>query len=259
VVGLSTIDFKLTDAYADLPESQAFQIETLLPLQGCVYPYRHIAPAAEHPFHRERLGLSPDNVVMAAFVNPLKLSRRCLALWREILERIPNAVLAISPHSAALRAVYGRLFAAAGIAHTRVRVVPQGRSEAENQARYSIVDFVLDPVPFGGANGTLEPLDMGVPVVALAGRRHGERCAYSILANLGVMQTVARSGTEYVEIAARLATDATFAVEVRQAIRRGLQRSPLTDMDAHVRHLEQAYLHALEERSPAALAAARES
>ena len=49
VVGLTAIDFKLTDAFADTTENQAFQIETLLPMAGCVYPYRHIAPAAEHP------------------------------------------------------------------------------------------------------------------------------------------------------------------------------------------------------------------
>ena len=55
-VGLSTIDFKLTDAFADVPENQAFQIETLLPMDGCVYPYRHVAPASEHPFHRAALG-----------------------------------------------------------------------------------------------------------------------------------------------------------------------------------------------------------
>jgi predicted O-linked N-acetylglucosamine transferase (SPINDLY family) len=44
--GLSTIDFKLTDAYADVPGNQAFQLEPLLPMEGCVYPYRHVAPAA---------------------------------------------------------------------------------------------------------------------------------------------------------------------------------------------------------------------
>ena len=37
------IDFKLTDRHADVAESQAFQIETLLPMDGCVYPYRHVA------------------------------------------------------------------------------------------------------------------------------------------------------------------------------------------------------------------------
>ncbi|HVO90820.1 MAG TPA: tetratricopeptide repeat protein, partial [Casimicrobiaceae bacterium] len=35
-VGLSSIDFKLTDRYADLADNQRTQIETLLPMQGCV-------------------------------------------------------------------------------------------------------------------------------------------------------------------------------------------------------------------------------
>ncbi|HTR58099.1 MAG TPA: tetratricopeptide repeat protein [Casimicrobiaceae bacterium] len=252
VVGLSVIDFKLTDACADLPENQQFQLETLLPMDGCVYPYRHVAPAPEHPFHRDRLGIAADRIVIGAFVSALKLSRRCLALWHEILERVPEAVIAVSPLSPEMRAVFGRLFSAAGIAHSRVCVVPQGRGEAENRARYGMVDFVLDPIPFGSANGTLEPLDMGVPVVTLAGRRHGERCAYTILANLGVTQTVARSEREYVEIALRLASDVAFRTEVRGAIRSALERSALTDMDAHTRHLEQAYLRALEQRYPAA-------
>ena len=72
--------------------------------------------------------------------------------------------------------------------------VPQGRDDAENQARYELVDFVLDPMPFGGVNGTLEALDMGVPVVTLVGKRHGERTGYSMLANLGVTDTIAQSG-----------------------------------------------------------------
>ena len=254
VVGLSTIDFKLTDAYADLPEMQRYQIETFLPMEGCVYPFRSIAPAAEHPFHRDRLGISSDAVVIGAFVNPLKLSRRCLTLWRQVLDAVPKAVLAISPLSAERRGAYLRLFSAAGIDEARVCVLPQGRNEAQNQARYGLVDFTLDPLPYGGANGTLETLSMGVPVVTLVGAKHGERCGYSMLANLGAIQTVAASGTQYVETAVRLATDPAFMAEVRAAIRAGLESSPLVDMVAHTRSLERAYLRALELRYPAALA-----
>jgi len=258
-VGLSTIDFKLTDDYADLPEMGAFQLEAFLPMAGCVYPYRRMPPAMDHPFSRDRLDIAADAVVIGAFVNPLKLSRRCLALWRDVLDRIPGAVLAISPMSVERREVYGRLLAASGIAESRVRVLPQGRDEAENQARYSLVDFVLDPMPYGGANGTLEALDMGVPVVTLVGRRHGERSTMSILTNLGVTQTIAASGSEYVEIAVRLARDAGFRSEVKAAIAAGLARSPLVDMDAHTRHLEQAYARALEQRYPQALGVATEN
>ena len=154
------------------------------------------------------------------------------------------------------RGIFVRLLTSAGIDLQRVVVVPQGRNDAENQARYHIVDFTLDPMPFGGVNGTLESLDMGVPVVTLRGRKHSERTSYSILANLGVTQTVADSAAEYVEIAVRLATDSPFMREVRASIQAGLASSPLVDMPAHTRNLEQAYLKALELRYPTAVAAA---
>jgi len=112
---------------------------------------------------------------------------------------------------------------------------------------------VLDPMPYGGVNGTLEALDMGVPVVTLVGRRHGERASFSILASLGVTQTVAQTGREYVDLAVRLAADPTFMRDVRAAIRSGLAGSALTDMPGHTRNLEAAYVQALRLKAPAAL------
>ncbi len=57
-LGLDAIDFKLTDAQCDPPENQAYMIETLLPMEGCVYPYRHVAPLRAHPFHREQMQIA---------------------------------------------------------------------------------------------------------------------------------------------------------------------------------------------------------
>jgi predicted O-linked N-acetylglucosamine transferase (SPINDLY family) len=255
-LGLSTIDFKLTDRFADVPEAQSSQIESLLPMDGCVYPYRHIEPAQSRRLRRETFGLAADAVVIGAFVSGLKLSRRCLTLWREVLLRVPKAHLAFSPLNPALAPLYARQAGAAGIDASRILFVPQGADDAENQARYAMIDFVLDPMPYGGVNGTLEALDAEVPVVTLVGRRHAERTSYSILANLGVLQTVAHSGREYVDIAVRLATDTAFMRDVRAAIRAGLVDSALTDMPAHTRSLEAAYLEALAQKAPDALAAA---
>ena len=159
-------------------------------------------------------------------------------------------MLVFSPVQPSLRVVYQRICASVGIDAARIAFLPQGRDDAENQARYRVIDFVLDPMPYGGVNGTLEALDMGVPVVTLVGRRHAERTSYSILANLGVTDTVANTGGEYVDIAVRLATDRTFAAGVRMQIRAALTHSALTDMSLHARNLEDAYLRALRERVP---------
>jgi len=254
-LGLAAIDFKLTDHFADVPENGAFQVERLLPMEGCVYPYRQVAPAIVHPFDRATLGIATNAIVIGAFVNPLKLSRRCLALWRDVLQHAPSAVLAFSPANPAQRESYVRLARAVGIDTARLLFIPQGRDDAESQSRYHLVDFVLDTMPFGGVNGTIEALAMQVPVVTLVGRRHGERTSYSILANLGVHETVAQSGREYVEIARRLAEEPSFRLTVRARIAAGLAHSPLTDMPQHTRNLEAAYLHAMSAApsSPSAL------
>ncbi|HVF64214.1 MAG TPA: tetratricopeptide repeat protein [Casimicrobiaceae bacterium] len=255
-VGLEAVDFKLTDDYADVPGNQEGLVETLLPMAGCVYPYRTIEPPTANPFTRTALGLRNDAIVIGVFVAPMKLSRRCLSLWREVLGKLPSALLAFSPTTVKLRPVFERLCEAANIPRDRLVFLPQGRDDSENQGRYAVVDFVLDPMPFGGVNGVLEPLGAGVPVVTLVGQRHGERSAYSILANLGVTQTVAESGRDYVEIAVHLGSDAEFARSVREAIRAGLRASTLVDMPGHTRNLEAAYIEALSRKAPDALAAA---
>jgi len=244
-VGLDSIDFKLTDQYADTTANQTYLLEHLLPMQGCVFPYRHIAPASQHNYQRTKLGIKKNAIVLGAFVTLIKLSPRCLALWRRVLEALPNAVLAFSPHNIEAKAGYLQRLKAAGIAATRVVFIPPGKDEAHNQARYTLVDMVLDTLPFGGVNGTLEALDMDVPVVTLRGERHGERTGFSILTNLGVTATIACNEQEFIDIAKRLANDQTFYASVTDAIRRGLVDSPLVNMDDHVRHLEEAYRQAL--------------
>lgn len=244
-MGLAAVDFKLTDRLADRPENAADYVETLLPMEGCVYPFRRMVAAPVHPYHRDRLGIAADATIIGAFVTPLKLSRRTLALWKSVLDSVPGARLAFSPNAPWMRDAYPRLLAAAGIDAGRILWLPQGRDEAERLARYAVVDFVLDPMPFGNVNGTLEPLNMHVPVVTLCGQSHGERTGFSLLSALGLTKTIAQSGRDYVAIAVRLATDAHFMRAVRGEIAAAIE-SPRTAAHAYTRNLEAAYLQALD-------------
>ena len=192
------------------------------------------------------MNISPDAVVLGAFYNILKLSTRCLNAWRTILERAPHALLAFSPMQDEAKPGYLRRVAAAGIDTARVIFIPYGGSDEMNQARYEVIDLVLDAFPFGGVNGTLEALDAGVPVVTLCGEKHGERTSYSILENLGVRDTVAATESGYIEIACRVIADGAFRKRLEDDIRKCIVSSPLTDMDNHTRNLEAAYCEALE-------------
>jgi predicted O-linked N-acetylglucosamine transferase (SPINDLY family) len=245
-VGLSAIDYKLTDAWCDVPANQEWLIERLLAMDTGCYPFRLGASAEDHSYRRERFGIAPDAVVIGAFVSLLKLSRRCLTLWRDVLAQLPHAVIALSPQDLSLNGHYVRLFREAGIVEKRLVFLPQSRDEAENLARYALVDFVLDPMPYGGVNGTMEALSMHVPVVTLCGRHHSERTSTSILQHLGAPETIATSGNEYVALAVRLAREQSFRNAVSERIRDRLARSPYVDPRHYTRSLERAYVAAID-------------
>jgi len=98
-VGMRQVDFKLTDAHADLPDAHRYQIEAPLALDGCVLPFRRVAAAPEAPVTRAGLGLREEAIVFGVFVSLLKLSPRCLGLWKRILDAVPQlgGTLAIVP------------------------------------------------------------------------------------------------------------------------------------------------------------------
>lgn len=238
-VGLRAIDYKLTETLAENEDAQQFVLERLLPVAGGVFPWRrYAAPAA---LDRSSLGLGPETFVCGAFVSLLKLSPRCLNLWRRLLAQVPAAVLAFSPAQASWQPAYLRWLQAHGIGRDRVVFVPCPADATGQLARYRVLDAALDPLPCGNVNGTMEALAMGVPVVTLVGPRHGERLGNALLSRFGVTATIARDEDAYIRIAERLARDPQWTLQVRALIAQRLVDSPVWDADAHVRGLEAAY------------------
>ncbi len=250
-IGLRQVDFKLTDAVADLPDAASYQIEAPLALDCCVLPVRRVNPASTGPATREALGISASAIVFGVFVSLLKLSPRCLELWRDILARVPNSFLAFSPGNPSEHSLYRRRTRGFGIDPGRVIFIPRAADEAGDRARYRLLDIVLDTMPYAGGDTTAAALDMGVPVVSVTGERHAERMGLSLLSHLGVPDTVARDGAEYVAIACRLAEDATWRTGIAAKIAAAFERSNITDVRRYAACLEAAYARALAIKSVA--------
>ncbi|HEX4523079.1 MAG TPA: tetratricopeptide repeat protein [Casimicrobiaceae bacterium] len=244
-LGMRQIDFKLTDAHADLPDAQRYQIEAPLVLDRCVLPFRRVAAAPEAPVTRADLGVGEEVTVFGVFVSLLKLSPRCLGLWKRILDAVQDGVLAFSPTRPAQNALYRRRLESFGIAAERIVFVPWALDDAIDRARYRLIDVVLDTLPYTGGDTTAAALDMGVPVVTCVGERQAERMTYSLLSHLGVTATVAHNDDDYVAIAIRLALDRPWRHAVAAEIVATLPVSGLADAERYTRSLENAYERAL--------------
>jgi len=237
--GLAAIDYRLTDALADPPGTEAHSSETLVRMPHGFHCWR---PPADAPEIAPR---SPDRPpIFGSFNNAQKLSADTIALWAELLRRVPAARLKLKSSWLLRGRVFDAIraaFAAHGIDAERVEAAGWIAATSSHLAAYGDIDVALDPFPYNGTTTTIEALWMGVPVVALAGDRHAARVGVSVLTHAGVPELIVATKADYVDLAASLVGDRFRLEEYRATLRARMSASPLLDVGRFARDIEKAY------------------
>ena len=230
--GLKAVDCFLSDRFLDPPgEGDAHFSEKLLRLSRshfCYTPFEKIFKSTVDWRPHER-------PVFGCFNNSSKISDDMLRLWHALLVRVPGSTLLLKawkPERLQKRAI------SLGIPLGRIEVRPMTLDYIHE---YMDMDVALDTFPYTGGGTTCEAIYMGVPVVTLAGTRHGTRFGLSLLENVGLGELAARTPEEYVEKAAALASDGELLAALHKNLRRMIQRSPVMDGRSYVREVEAMY------------------
>ena len=235
--GLPAMDYFLGDPIVDPPEIDALFVEQILRL-----PETHLCftPSERFRDYEQIHRIPHDPPVFGSFNNFAKITDAMLALWAKILRTVPTARLLLKnvhPRAETLNRM--RLRAErAGIDLTRLELRPGSKDYLRD---YMDVDIILDTYPYQGGGTTCEALFMGLPVVNLAGTRHGTRFGASLLCNVGLGELVADSAAAYVERAVGLARDPELLAALHAAIPRMMRASPIMDANSYVGAMEAAY------------------
>lgn len=242
--GLTTVDYRLTDHYAD-PEGVSDQLstETLVRLPSSYFCYQ---PYTRSPTVTELPSLKNGVITFGSFNNSAKWSPTALALWAQVLHAVPHSQLLLKANSylfndESMRASFIDRFAQLGIPATRLILRDRLTDTVEHLATYQQVDIGVDSYPYNGATTTCEALWMGVPVVTLVGTTHAARTGLSILTAAGLSELVAWTPAEYVAICVKLAADPEYLQALRRDLRSRLQASPLLDAVTLTREVEAQY------------------
>ena len=239
--GLTTMDYRLTDAVANPPGETGRHTEELLRIPTGMLCF---TPPADAPGVSMPPALQTGQITFGSFNNLSKLSEPTLDLWADLLRAIPNARLLLKNRSFAdgtVRARFADNFAARNVATSRIELIGPTASITEHLSLYGRVDLALDPFPYNGATTTCESLWMGVPVITLRGSAFVGRMTASLLTTIGLNEFIAETAEQYIEIACRWANDVQKLSELRGNLRTILGRSPLCDEPAYVCQLEHIY------------------
>jgi predicted O-linked N-acetylglucosamine transferase (SPINDLY family) len=237
--GLSAMDFRLTDAWADPPGmTERWHTEELIRLPSslwCYQPWQDSPPVAHSP------ALAGGHVTFGSMNNPAKLNFTVLETWSNLLALVPASRLHLHlPDDPDFRSRVLAVFRGRGVDAERISFFPR-LPVAEYLARHHEIDIALDTFPCSGGTTTFDALWMGVPVVSLVGDRPFSRGGASILGNLGFDAWLARTREEYVSRAAGLAYDVDALDRTRMALRDRLGASTLMDGAGFAVAVESAY------------------
>jgi protein O-GlcNAc transferase len=240
--GLSAMDYRLTDAYADPPGlTDSLHAERLLRLTPSFLCYR---PPPDAPPVLPPPASNGNGITFGSFNVLRKLTTNMMDAWASILRAVPRSRLLLKTRGLQSPEVRQRLlslFARAHIEADRVELLPAVPSVVAHLELYNRVDIALDTFPYHGTTTTCEALWMGVPVISLAGPRHVSRVGVSILNNIGRAEWVAASKDDYVAKAVRLAEDLSQLTAARASMRDRMKTSPLMNAHAFVNELQSAY------------------
>ena len=242
--GLTEMDYWIGDEILTPDETDSHFSERVWRLPRVWVCYEGKADAPLPAWRPDR-----DNTIwLGSFNNLGKLTPATLALWAKVLHALPEGKFLLKHKELAIENNRRRIVDAMvqhGIPPDRIElrdssVTPNWH---EHMAYYGRLDIALDPVgPVGGGTTTCDALWMGVPVVALAGDRMASRMTASMLDAIGHPEWIARSESEYIDMAVSLGRD----VELRKTLRAGqrdrMAASPLCNAQDLAKSLEDAYL-----------------
>jgi predicted O-linked N-acetylglucosamine transferase (SPINDLY family) len=237
--GLSTMDFRITDAVADPAGAEALHTETLWRLPGGFLCYE---PSADAPAVGGLPALERGFVTFGSFNAPAKLSPSCVRLWAALLGAVPGSRLLLKAGAFADGEMRGRVvaaFAERGVGAEQILFRGYAESAAEHLAAYNEVDIALDTFPYNGTTTTCDALWMGAPVLTLCGRTHAARMGASLLTAVGMEGWVAETAADFVRIGQAWAADLAGLAAMRTGLRGRM--AAVTDREAFATRLEAAF------------------
>ncbi|MCY7388982.1 MAG: glycosyltransferase, partial [Burkholderiales bacterium] len=236
--GLRAMDYRITDAVADPAGNEAFHSEKLLRVPHTQWCWQ---PDANTPDLTPLPAVRRGHVTFGSFNNAQKLTDPTLALWRQLLNAMPDAALRVAGVPEGVSRT--RVIEALACDPSRLVFLPR-MSLVDYHAAFGEVDIALDPMPFSGATTTLDALRQGVPVLTLPTERSCSRSTASLLTALKLTDWIASDETDFVVRAQRLAADSAGLSALRATMRDRLHASPIMDTSGFTRNLESLFRQA---------------
>ncbi|HIK33398.1 MAG TPA: glycosyltransferase [Oscillatoriales cyanobacterium M59_W2019_021] len=235
--GMRNIDYYIAGNLTVSDTAQQSYQEKLVTIDGSGLCFRFPPdPAPTLNPTRQSWGANEGTTIFISGSNFRKINPEVRHTWAKILAAVPNSILALYPfgpnwgrHPQLELPFYQNLqavFAQYGIAPNRLVLIKTLPNTADIRKCLEIADIYLDSYPYSGAASALDPLKVHLPIVTMEGRELRHRQSAALLKELQIPDLIARSESEYIQLAVSLGTNPQLRQQKRMDIQQKMRQTP---------------------------------
>jgi len=230
------ISGKLTDWFDDA--EQHYQ-EKLLKLDGSAhcFSYGPEQNTATIKVSREILGIAESAVVFIGGANLFKITPELSNTWAKIIAAVPNSVLVLYPFGPNWSQSYAKevfktnlnkTFSKQGVELDRLLILdPDPIPNRDDIKEYlKLADIYLDSYPFSGTTSVIDPLEVGLPVIARQGACFRSAMGAALVQELAMPDLVVSSEESYIQIGIALGTNRELRQQKSEYIQQKMLSKP---------------------------------
>jgi FkbM family methyltransferase len=252
--GLTAADWYLNAEENEAADAAEQYTEEVYRMPGMLtrYAYHLDKDPRTVTLDRGDLGIPKNAVVFFSASNFFKVIPELSATWARIMAQLPEARLLLMPFntnwshnylSQPLTSRVLRQVEEAGGDPEKVHIMDALPTRADLHSVMALADIYLDSYPFAGACSLLDPLLVGLPVVARTGRNFRSGVGAGMLRGLGIGDMAAADEESYISRAVSLAKSADLRKREGARIEAAVSpRNPVFDSDTGSRNMEAAFV-----------------
>ncbi|MFM7458921.1 MAG: hypothetical protein ACKO3R_09745, partial [bacterium] len=227
-IGLPQIDYMIADPFLVREGEEVFFTEKIYRMPHPSYP----AQDYENLQINRSLARNDGVIVLGSFNSSLKINRKVIEAWAEVLNSVTKSVLLMSNHSvcsANYRKKILDFFSDHGVGKERIEFETPSDKHAYFQ-RFNKIDIALDTFPFTGSTTTHETLMMSIPLIGINGNKCSNRYSADILHFSELEELIAIDQSDYINKLILLANSPERIIHYKSTIRERYLNSAAADM-----------------------------
>ncbi len=240
--GAKCIDYIIADKTTIPKKNQKYYSEKIVYMPDTYMANDSTKKISNKVFTREELGLPIKGFVFCCFNQMFKLNPEIFDIWMNLLKRINNSVLWVSPQNEAAVKNLQKEAALRNVDPKRIIFAQRMKKMSYHLARYKAADLFIDTFPCTAQATASDALWAGLPVLTRIGESFVSRVPASLLNAIELSELVTYTKKEYENKAIELANNPMILKEIKNKLNKNRHTKPLFNTKLFTKNLEMAYL-----------------